>query len=147
MRTAFRLLVAGLLALALALPGISGGGGGGPGGGSTGVWVLPLSVFLDSDPLGAPRDVHTGVSVSEPLVLQTSGEGDGLTATFCDELSNEPIALPVTGELITIPAELLQALAQQPGSRADVVIADAAMRGYVVRIVIAADRTATVRVY
>lgn len=145
MRTLLHLLHVALLAALLALPGVSGGGG--PGGGSTGVWVLPLSTFLSGELLGAPRDVHTGVSTDEPLVLQTSGEGDGVTAVFCDELAGEPIALPVAGDTVTIPAALLRALAQRPGARADVVIADEALRGYVVRIAVAADRSATVRVY
>jgi len=145
MRSLLHLLSVALLAALLALPGVSGGGG--PGGGSTGVWVLPLSAFLSGDSIGAPRDVHAGVSTDEPLQLRTSGEGDGLTAVFCDELSGAPVALPVDGDTVTIPAALLRALAQQPSARADVVIADASLRGYVVRIAIAADRTATVRVY
>lgn len=145
MRSLLQLLAVAFLAALLALPGVSGGGG--PGGGSTGVWVLPLSSYLSAGPLGAPRDVHAGVSTDEPLVLQTSGEGDGLTATFCDELSGEPISLPVVGEVVTIPAAILQALAQGPGTRADVVIADAALRGYVLSITIGNDRKATVRVY
>ncbi len=145
MRSLLSLLSVALLAALLALPGVSGGGG--PGGGSTGVWVLPLSSFLTGESLGAPRDVHAGVSTDEPLQLRTSGEGEGLTAVFCEELSRDPIALPVDGDTVTVPAELLRALASRPGSFADVVIADASLRGYVVRIAIAADRTATVRVY
>lgn len=145
MRSLLHLLSVALLAALLALPGVSGGGG--PGGGSTGVWVLPLSSFLTGDSLGAPRDVHAGVSTDEPLHLRTSGEGNGLTAVFSEELACEPIALPVDGDTVTIPVELLRALAQRPGARAEVVIADAALRGYLVRIAVAEDRSVTVRVY
>lgn len=145
MRTFLNLFVTALLAAVFSLPGVSGGGG--PGGGSTGVWVLPLSTLLGSGPLGAPRDVHTGVSTDEPLALKTSGEGDGLVAVLTDDLAAEPIALPVAGDTVTIPAAVLRALAQRPGARADVVIADAELRGYVLRIAIGNDGRATVRVY
>ena len=141
-----RLAVASLLALALALP-ILGGEGGGPNGGGTGVWVLPLSSFLGGDLVGPPRDVHVGISTAQSLVLQTSGEGDGLAATFCDELSGEPLELPVVGDCVTVPVAVLQALAQRIGARADVVINDSSRRGYLLRLEVAADRTVTVRVY
>jgi len=145
MRSLLHLLTVALLAALLALPGVSGGGG--PGGGSTGVWVLPLSSFLTGESLGAPRDVHTGVGGDQPLVLQTTGAGAGIAAVFCDELAGGSVALLVVGDIVTIPAALLQALAQQPGARADVLIVDESLRGYVLRIVVAEDRTVTVRVY
>jgi hypothetical protein len=38
-------------------------------------------------------------------------------------------------------------MAQTVGARADIVIVDPTLRGYVIKVAIAADRTAVVRVY
>ena len=145
MKALLRFVVASLLAIAMALPSL--GGDGGPNGGGTGVWVLPAASFLSSAPAPNPRDSHTSVSTAQPLQFKVSDEVGDVVAIFFDELSGTPVALPVSGREVTVPAALLAALSQRVGARADIVIADASLRGYVIKLSIASDRTATVRVF
>jgi hypothetical protein len=145
MTSARQLLAACLLLLVLALPGI--GGDGGPNGGGTGVWVLPAATFLTSTPSSVVRDAHTSVSTSQDLRFKVGDEVGDVLAVFADDLSMAPVSLPVVGREVVVPSTLLAAMSQRVGAQAIVVIADAALRGYVVRITIAADRTATVSVF
>lgn len=145
MKALLRFVVASLLAIAMALPSL--GGDGGPNGGGTGVWVLPAASFLSAAPTASPRDSHVSISTSESLQFKVSDEVGQIVALFFDELSGAPVALPINGREVTVPAALLSAMSQRVGARADVLIADASLRGYVVKIVIAEDRTATVRVF
>lgn len=145
MKALLRIALASLLAIFMALPSL--GGDGGPNGGGTGVWVLPASSFLGAPAVPNPRDTHTSVSTSEDLVFKASDEVGAVVAVFFDDLTATPVALPVNGREITVPAALLTALSQRVGASANIVIADASLRGYVVKVLIAADRTATVRVY
>jgi hypothetical protein len=145
MKAMRRFVVASLLAIAMALPGI--GGDGGPNGGGTGVWVLPAASFLSASPATNARDTHVSVSTSEALRFKVSDEVGDVVALFIDELSGIPVALPVNGREVTIPVAVLGAMAQSVGARADIVIVDPTLRGYVIKVAIAADRTAVVRVY
>lgn len=145
MKALLRIALASLLAIFMALPSL--GGDGGPNGGGTGVWVLPASSFLGATTVPNPRDTHTSVSTSEDLVFKASDEVGAVVAVFFDDLTATPVALPVNGREITVPAALLTALSQRVGASANIVIADASLRGYVVKVLIAADRTATVRVF
>jgi hypothetical protein len=87
------------------------------------------------------------VSTSEPLRFKVGDEVGDVVALFIDELSGVPMALPVNGREVTVPLAVLGAMAQNVGARADIVIVDPTLRGYVIKVAIAADRTAVVRVY
>ncbi|MFN9277935.1 MAG: hypothetical protein ACK6D1_11390 [Planctomycetota bacterium] len=145
MKVVRQILAACLFLAVLALPGI--GGDGGPNGGGTGVWVLPAASYLTANAPTLVRDAHASVSVSQPLRLKVSDEVGDAIAVFADDLSSAPISLPVVNREVTVPAALLTAMSQRIGSQAVVVIADASLRGYIVKIAIAADRTAVVRVF
>ncbi|MBM3963040.1 MAG: hypothetical protein FJ306_14235, partial [Planctomycetes bacterium] len=110
----------------MALPGI--GGDGGPNGGGTGVWVLPAATFLSAAPATIARDTHMSVSTSEDLRFMASGEVGEVVALFIDEFSGVPMALPVNGREVTVPAAVLGAMAQAVGARADIVIVDPTLR-------------------
>jgi hypothetical protein len=118
MKAMLRFVVASLLAIAMALPGI--GGDGGPNGGGTGVWVLPAASFLSASPATNARDTHVSVSTSEALRFKVSDEVGDVVALFIDELSGIPVALPVTGREVTIPVAVLGATARAPTSSSSI---------------------------
>lgn len=144
MTSLLRLLAALALAICLALPGV--GDDGGENGGGTGVWVLPRATYLTPPCGGAPRASLLAHSIHQDCVMQVSEEVGAATASFVDNLSGVPCALPVVGTSVRIPAALLQSLAGLSLPTATVLIADAAQIGYVIHITVNGDATATIRV-
>lgn len=143
MTSLIRVLAAIAFAICLALPGV--GSDGGENGGGTGVWVLPRATCL-TPPIGAaPRDQKT-VPIQADLQMQMSAEVGVACATFIDDTSGVPMALSVTGSLVTIPATLMQSLAGLSSPSGTIVIADAMQVGYVIQIVVHSNGTATIRV-
>ena len=139
MNTTLRILAAALLALWLAIPGISGEGDGGENAGGTGVWILPRSEFLSSgsgmqgrQPRIAPIAI---ADLQHEVKLRVSGDTGQCTGTLFDGASNMPIDLPVLGQCVVLPASLLQGLFAARVPSCDIVIVDAARRGYLLSLV------------
>jgi hypothetical protein len=143
-----RILAALALAICLALPAIGGEGGGSGETSGGGVWVLPRSgcMFgLSSWSSMAPRDTHQ-FAISSDVVLQASTEVGIASAIFLDDLSGLPVSLNVSGTQVRIPTALMLGLAQSPGTGATIMIVDAQMQGYLMRLSINAGQ-ATITVY
>lgn len=139
MKTAFRILAAALLALWLAIPGISGDGEGGENAGGTGVWILPRCSSLTSN---TPSN---GLLVSQvpPIALgamttearfRVSNECGATVASLFDGASGTPIALPVVGQYVVLPVSVMQGLLTARIAESDIVIIDAAHRGYLLHL-------------
>ena len=143
MTTLIRILVALAFVISLALPGI--GGDGPENGGGTGVWVLPLGTCLTPPGGAAPRAIKT-IGTAQDFVMQMSPEVGTATGTFVDNVSAVPVALPVSGSQVRIPAALLQSLVGLTNPTATIVIADDAQVGYVIYVTVFANGTATLRV-
>jgi hypothetical protein len=146
MTSLLRFLAALVLALCFALPGVSGEGGDNAGAG--GVWVLPRAGAVGIGGIGgiAPRDTRT-VGFASDVFLQMSHDVGVATATFVDSVSQVPTGLIVTGNLVRLPAALLQALAPFAGATATIVITDAAQVGYVIQLTVHANNTATLQAF
>lgn len=136
MNTAFRILATALLALWVAIPGISGDGEGGENAGGTGVWILPRCEMLSSGSsqnggLEQPRVAAFAVpNLNSDVHLRVSNECGQTAATLFDHVSESPLALPVVGQFVTLPASVLQGLLAARVARSDIVIFDAAQKGY-----------------
>lgn len=139
MNTTLRILAAALLALWLAIPGISGEGDGGENAGGTGVWILPRSEFLSSgsgmqgrqpriSPIAIPN-------LLQDVKLRVSGDTGQCTGTLFDGVSNIPVDLPVLGQCVVLPASLMRGLFAARVPSCDMVIVDAARRGYLLSLV------------
>jgi hypothetical protein len=144
MAALLRVLVATALAIALALPGVSDEGGENSGG--LGVWVLPRASFVPPIP-ATPRDTRSAHSISQDCVMQLSSECGAAAGTFVEDMAGVPVALQVTGSTVRIPAALLQAMALHPSATATVIVTDSQQLGYVVRIAMNGNGTATIRVF
>lgn len=138
-----RCLLALVLAIGLALPVV--GGEGGENGGGTGIWILPRASFLSTSTM-APRDSRT-VGLAADVVLRVSNEVGLCAATSVDSLTGLSVALPVSGNDVTIPAALLQSIASLPNKTSNVVIADASQVGYLLRITVTPAGAALIQVY
>jgi hypothetical protein len=138
-----RLLVALALALWLALPGV--GNDGGESG--SGVWVLPRATFLTSSSFSGAlpvRDEKVVTTLTQDVVMRVSEEMGAPVATFLDSVVATPVALPVIGDRVRLPANLLQALATSPNPTADILVVDAAQMGYVIRVIVDAANSKVV---
>ena len=137
MNTTLRILAAALLALWLAIPGISGEGDGGENAGGTGVWILPRSEFLSSGS-GMGRQPRISPIVIPNLLqdvkLRVSNETGQCSGTLFDGTTNTPVDLPVLGQCVVLPASLLQGLFAARVPTCDIVIVDAARRGYLLSL-------------
>lgn len=130
-----RLLIALLTALLLALPGFGGGGGGG--GDSTGVWILPRSSQLGTMPpssVTTPRGTTNYPGFSTPITLKVAAEVIRPTAALVNPLTNQLMALPVAGDVVTIPASVLTNFASLGITTASGYIVGANGRGYYFRL-------------
>lgn len=138
MNTTLRILAAALLALWLAIPGISGEGDGGENAGGTGVWILPRSEFLSSGSGMQGRQPRTSPiaipNLQLDVKLRVSSETGQCSGTLFDGLSNTPVDLPVIGQSVILPASLMQALFAARVPACDIVIVDAAHRGYLMTL-------------
>ncbi len=134
MKSLTRVLVAVALAIWLALPGV--GGDGGENGGGTGVWVLPRAQFLTQQLGAVPRASLSQHNLAQDVFMQLSPEIGVAMATFVDSATGVPVALPVNGTIVRLPANLLQAMAAAHVSTASILITDAVQVGYLITIVI-----------
>jgi hypothetical protein len=134
MHTLNRFLVGIALLVWLAIPAI-GNGGGGENAGGTGVWILPRAMPLCAGVGTAEiRETKLVTSLIQDLVMSVSAECGAAAATFVDEMSAVPTALPVSGSLVCIPRNLLQAMVTAGSPRATIVVADANQIGYVIEL-------------
>lgn len=130
-----RILLALALAVWVALPGV--GRDGAQNAGGTGVWILPRAVYLSSNSSisSAPRATKVlQAPLTADVSMMMSVEVGNAVATFVDQVSAVPVALPVNGSNVRIPASLLQALSQSSNPSASILITDAAQIGYVIRV-------------
>lgn len=130
-----RILLALALAVWVALPGV--GSDGGENAGGTGVWILPCAASINSGSGlgGTPRDSRVlQAPLTADVAMQMSVEVGNAVATFVEQMAGVPVALPVNGSIVRIPATLLQALAQAPHPNANILITDAAQVGYVIQV-------------
>lgn len=138
MNTTLRILAAALLALWLAIPGISGEGDGGENAGGTGVWILPRSEFLSSSSgLQGRQPRSSPIAIPNLLLdvkLRVSSDTGQSSGTLFDGTSNTPTDLPVFGPTVVLPASLLQGLFAARVPTCDIVIVDASRRGYLMTL-------------
>lgn len=134
MRTLSHYLLALLLAAGLVLTGISSDGGEN----GLGIWILPHANYITSGvgtptQITQPRDVKT-FALNKDVVMDVSSNMGNLVATLVDDVSGQPVALPVCGGRVTIPANLLASIAGLSSPKASLVINDASQLGYVIRL-------------
>lgn len=150
MTSMLRNLLALLVALWLAVPTTGTEGVGGENGGGTGVWILPACAGLTSsmiDPSAEPRSTFETDDMDRDLLLRTSVQMGVASATFVDEVTGTPIALDVSGHIVTVPSELLQAIAQTSERAGSLIVSDASLRGYLITIEVTSSGKIGVRVY
>jgi hypothetical protein len=141
MTNPMRVLLAALLALVVVLPAWGGEGEGGENAGGTGVWILPRSTVLTSSsaqigPGTQPRvPPLTLTSFASSAKLQVSNECSSVVATLFAGTAM-PMDLPVLGQTVTLPASVVQGLAETSVTQATLVLVDASGKGYVLRLVI-----------
>ena len=137
---ALRVLTAALLAMWLALPGKSGEGDGGENAGGTGVWILPRCETISSNAgnftgLGAPRIPPFVISdLAHDLRLRMSSDCGPASALLFDGTVGLETELPVSGLTVTVPASVLQTMFSAGVASADIVVMDAAHKGYLMRL-------------
>ena len=140
-----RVFVAIALAVWMALPIL--GNDGGDNAGGTGIWILPRAGHLAvTSQDAAARAQRSLPSAGQDLLVAVSPECGACAATFLDELSGQPVSLQSVGGVVRIPAALLQALPEGDGTKAHVVISDAAQLGYLMRVDRRADGSFVVKV-
>jgi|SwirhirootsSR2_FD_contig_71_1720779_length_2525_multi_4_in_0_out_0_1 hypothetical protein len=130
MRSLWHLLLAGLAALLLGLPGVGSPGGGG----DPGVWILPCSrpmtgvTFPDSI-LQAPRSSYDVNAVTNGIsLLLPSGMGTPLV-TLYEMPSCTPVPVTVSGRYLIISKEVLIALNSGTGIVQGVIV-DSSSNGF-----------------
>jgi hypothetical protein len=130
MRSLWHLLLVGLAALLLGLPGIGSPGGGG----DSGVWILPCSrpmagVTFQDSVFEAPRSSYDVTCASTSLtLLLPAGMGPAMPLVF--ELPNfTPVPVTVSGRNVIISKDTLTALMGGTG-RVQGVIVDAFGNGF-----------------
>lgn len=140
MSTTLRVLAAAFLALWFAIPGISGDGEGGENGGGTGVWILPRCepISSGSSQIGQmtqPRVAPFAIPNFEHGVkFRVSNECGATSATLFDGDNGTPIALPVVGQYIELPAAMLRGLHAAGVAESHIVVTDSSGRGYLMRL-------------
>lgn len=102
-----------------------------------GVWILPRCEMLSSGSsqnggLEQPRvAAFLPCRTSTPTCICASRIGVGKPRRRCLTTSAEwPIALPVVGQFVTLPASVMQGLLAARVASSDIVIFDAAQKGY-----------------
>jgi hypothetical protein len=136
MNTALRVLAAALLALWLAIPGVSGDEAGGENAGGTGVWILPRCEMLSSGSaqnaaFGSPRVAAFVVTdLSKDVRMCVSGECGQTVASLFAGVSGSPISLPVIGQYLLLPSSVMQGLLNARVEVSDIVVLDASQKGY-----------------
>ena len=118
------------------------GNGGGENNGGTGVWILPACANIMAsaqDPGVAARMNIEVPSTAADVRLQVDNSMGAASAVFVDDLSGAVIGMPVSGRLVTLPKQLLQALQHSPIGKGTLLITDASQMGYVIRVVAMAD--------
>lgn len=136
-----RVLLAALLTLAVVLPVFGGEGDGGENAGGTGVWILPRSTVLTSSssqvgPGCTPRVPPLALStLASDAKLRVSNECGQVAASLFAGLAM-PVALPVLGQVVTLPAATLRSLVEARVTEATLVLVDASGKGYVMRLVL-----------
>lgn len=148
-----RVLIAALLALGVVLPVFGGEGDGGENAGGTGLWILPRSTTLTSSsaqvgPGSQPRVPAMALgSFGSDAKLRVSNECGAVVATlFAGQAV--PMDLPVLGQVVTMPAAVMQQLAAAQVTDATLVVVDAGSKGYVMRLLLdLAAGTAQLLVY
>lgn len=138
MITSLRLLAASIVALLLAIHAV--GGEGGENAGGTGVWILPRPTSMTSSTstllgCGAPRSAPIQISsLDSDLKFELGAECGISVATLFAGPTSEPIPLDVVGRQVVVPASLVQSLVASQTLVVEIVVADAAMKGYVLRL-------------
>lgn len=118
------------------------GNGGGENNGGTGVWILPAcaNIMASAQDPGAAARMNIEVpSTASDVRLQVDNSMGAASAVFVDDLSGAVIGMPVSGRLVTLPKQLLQALQHSPIGKGTLLITDASQMGYVIRVVAMAD--------
>jgi hypothetical protein len=136
-----------LVAAWLAVPTVCDEGGENNGG--TGVWILPACANVTGlEPAGANvvRATQTFANTSKDIELRVENQMGCAAASCVDGVAGSPIALAVSGRIVVIPRQLLQALEQSSRS-ATIVITDAQQYGYVLAVQISADGKVKLSVY
>ena len=110
---------------------------GGENNGGTGVWILPACANItatSTDPAAGARAVMVAPSTAADIRLRVDDNLGAAVATFTDDLSGSTVGLQVSGRVVTLSKQLLQALQQSPLQKGTLLIVDAAQRGYVIRV-------------
>lgn len=124
------------------------GNGGGENNGGSGVWILPACANITvQDPNALPRASHSFANTASDIKLKVSSSMGTATATFTDDLSGTTVGMQVAGRVVTIPKQLLQALAQSPVRKGTLLISDAAQNGYVIRVIVRANGSVKIAVF
>src|SRR5262245_4472540 len=129
MRSLWHLLLVGLAALLLGLPGVGSPGGGG----DSGVWILPCSrpmagvTFQDS--VLEARSTYDVAAVTNNLTLQMPTSMGAPIVTVCEVPSFTPLPVTVSGRDVIISKDTLIALMNGTG-RVQGIIVDAANNGF-----------------
>lgn len=129
-----------IAAVWLAIP--TPGNGGGENNGGTGVWILPACANVTAasqDPNAASRADIVVPNTAGNVRLKVDDSMGASSATFTDDLSGTVVGMQVSGRIVTIPKQLLQALEQSAIRSATVIITDATQCGYFIRVSILAD--------
>ena len=136
-----------LVAAWLAIPTVCDEGGENNGG--TGVWILPACANVPATGAqgGAPvRGQFERSDASTDVKMELASQMSSAVATFVDEVSGSPVALPVTGRIVTVPKQLLQTL-KQTALTGSIIISDAAQRGYVLGLQVSSAGVVKISVY
>jgi len=141
-----RNILALMAAVWLAIP--APGNGGGENNGGSGVWILPACANITvQDPNALPRAVHTFANTASDIKVKVANGMGTPTATFTDDLSGTTVGMNVTGRVVTVPKQLLQALALSPIRKGTLLITDASQCGYIIRVIVRPDGSVKVAVF
>ncbi|MCK5942259.1 MAG: hypothetical protein KAI24_09850 [Planctomycetes bacterium] len=131
LRNIFCLLVVAMLAIHV--PGDEGG----ENASGTGVWILPACAAVVPQQLGPTspsRAQFIASDLSKAALMEVSNGLGVATAVFTDDLLGTPVALTVSGKIVTVPASLMSALAQSSVKTGTILITNANQDGYVLRV-------------
>lgn len=143
MQTLARFLLASLLALAIAMPGI--GGEGGENAGGTGVWILPHSRSLSGPmaPLTAGTLSRQVSDFSRDFTMTASEDCGELVAVATVVGTGQNLPLAVTGHDVRLSSQQLTSLRNANVTGLTIVISDSQNVGYVISVSGIATGTAT----
>ena len=141
MKLSLRSVPALLLAALLALPGIGSESGPGATGGGTGVWILPTpkyvaSVTTSPSTIGPASASFAMPSLGSGVTVTAAADLGEVNAVLIDEVSGSPVPLVVSGRDVAIDREVLQGLLNSGTFAAYIVITDANLLGYVLKLAI-----------